>query len=389
MQHLFTSESVSAGHPDKIADQISDTILDACLAKDKYSRVACEVFISRGYLVIGGEISTDAWVNFEEVARKVVYDIGYTSSQYGIDAKSMAVLVSIGQQSKDIAKGVNAHGNVKLGAGDQGTMFGYACNETKELMPAPIMLSHNILRYANTLAQRDTELYWLRPDAKCQVTMRYENNVPKRVETVVLSHQHDDEKDGKKLLYSYIKNILIERIIKPVLAPTGYLDKKTKFHINPTGRFVLGGPYADTGLTGRKTAVDSYGGMCGHGGGAFSGKDPSKVDRSASYMARYLAKNIVAAKLADKCVIQFAYAIGVDTPVSVYIDTYGTGKLPDSTLSRIITKIVDTTPAGIIETLDLLRPIYRKTAVFGHFGRNEKDFLWEKIDLVEKLLSQV
>ncbi len=389
MQHLFTSESVSAGHPDKIADQISDTILDACLAKDKYSRVACEVFISRGYLVIGGEISTDAWVNFEEVARKVVYDIGYTSSQYGIDAKSMAVLVSIGQQSKDIAKGVDAHGNVKLGAGDQGTMFGYACNETKELMPAPIMLSHNILRYASTLAQKDTELYWLRPDAKCQVTMRYENNVPKHVETVVLSHQHDDEKDGKKLLYSYIKNTLIERIIKPVLAPTGYLDKKTKFHINPTGRFVLGGPYADTGLTGRKTAVDSYGGMCGHGGGAFSGKDPSKVDRSASYMARYLAKNIIAAKLADKCVIQFAYAIGVDTPVSVYIDTYGTGKLPDSTLSRIINKIVDTTPAGIIETLDLLRPIYRKTAVFGHFGRNEKDFLWEKIDLVEKLLSQV
>ena len=389
MQHLFTSESVSAGHPDKMADQVSDAILDACLVQDKYSRVACEVFISRGYLVIGGEISTKAWVNFEEIARKVVYDIGYTSTEYGIDAKSMAVLVSIGQQSQDIAKGVDAHGKIKLGAGDQGTMFGYACNETKELMPAPLMLSHNILQYAYKQAQIDKELYWLRPDAKCQVTIYYEDNVPKYAETVVLSHQHNDEKNGKKLLHSYIRKTLIEKIIKPVLGPTGYLDKKTKFYINPTGRFVIGGPYADTGLTGRKTAVDSYGGICGHGGGAFSGKDPSKVDRSASYMARYLAKNIVAAKLADKCVIQFAYSIGVDVPVSIYVNTYGTSVLPDSTLAHIITKVVDTTPAGIIEKLDLLRPIYKKTAVFGHFGRNDKDFLWEKTNLVQTLLSKV
>ncbi|XP_060085545.1 S-adenosylmethionine synthase-like [Ylistrum balloti] len=380
-----------------MADQISDAVLDTCLADDPYSRVACEVFISRGFVLIGGEVTTEAWVNFEEVGRSVVRDIGYTNAEYGIDANSMAVFVSIGQQSPDLAAGVNerakrnskARRNHAPRAGDQGMMFGYACNETKEYMPAPIMFSHSILMQADALRRKDKNYTWLRPDAKCQVTILYEDSVPKHIDSVVLSHQHADSIQGKKITHTTIKKACIDHIIYPALKHTGLLNKKTAFHINPTGRFVIGGPSADTGLTGRKIIVDTYGGVGGHGGGAFSGKDPSKVDRSASYFARYIAKNVVAAGLAKKCQIQIAYAVGEEKPVSFYLDSAGTGVLPDEQLSKNIQKTLDMSPAGIIQTLDLLRPIYQDTAVYGHFGRNAKNFTWEKLDLVKTLLSCV
>ncbi len=385
MRYLFTSESVGAGHPDKIADQISDAVLDACLRQDKHSRVACECFIARGLVVIGGEIRTRAQIDLESIARKVVHDIGYTKTEHGLSADGMGVLNCMGKQSQDIAQGVDSRGKKKQGAGDQGIMFGYACDETKELMPAPIMLSHTILRHAEKLRKKDPEFSWLRPDAKCQVTMQYEGDKPKFVDSVLLSHQYSETHKGKKISPQYISRQLIEKVLRPVLEGAGFLDKKTKFIVNPTGRFVVGGPHADTGLTGRKIIVDTYGGVGSHGGGAFSGKDPSKVDRSASYMARYIAKNIVAAKIAKKCQIQLAYVIGRDKLAGIYINTFGTGRVSDELLSKKIVQIVDTTPAGIIKTLDLLRPIYQKTAVYGHFGRNEKDFTWEHCDIKEKI----
>ena len=383
--YLFTSESVGEGHPDKLCDQISDAILDACLEKDPESHVACETFASTALVLIGGELTTKTYVDFQQVARDVAKDIGYTNSDYGLDCNSMAVLNMIHAQSPDIDQGVEGRGLAEFkglqGAGDQGMMFGFACNETPELMPAPIMYAHNLLHRATRLRKNKT-IAWLRPDAKSQVTIEYEGHKPVRIDTVVISHQHDPE-----VSYETIKEGVIEEIIKPELESTGLLDKNTKYYINPTGRFVIGGPFGDTGLTGRKIIVDTYGGMGRHGGGAFSGKDPSKVDRSAAYMARYIAKNVVAAGLADRCEVQLAYAIGVPFPVSVMIDTFGTGKVADVKISEAVKEVFDCTPAGIIKTLDLKRPIYRPTASYGHFGRNE--FSWEKTDKVEALKKAV
>lgn len=380
-KYLFTSESVGEGHPDKLCDQISDAVLDACLKDDPESHVACETFASTALILVGGEITTHTFVDVPTLARKIAGDIGYTDASYGLDCDSMAVLNIIHAQSPDINQGVSGEGLKEFkglqGAGDQGMMFGFACTETSELMPAPIMYAHKILRRASKVRKSGT-LDWLRPDAKSQVTVEYEGHKPVRIDSVVVSHQHSPD-----VKYKTISEGIIEEIIKPVLESSGLLDKKTKFFINPTGRFVIGGPAGDTGLTGRKIIVDTYGGMGRHGGGAFSGKDPSKVDRSGAYMARYIAKNIVAAKLAERCEVQLAYAIGVPFPVSVMIDTFGTGKVPESKLAEAVTRVFDCSPSGIIQTLDLKKPIYQKTAVYGHFGR--KEFSWEKTDKADAL----
>ena len=384
-RHFFTSESVGEGHPDKLCDQVSDAILDACLKDDPQSRVACETFASTSLVLIGGEITTKTFVDFQHIVRKIAEDIGYTAPAFGLDCNSMAVLDMIHSQSPDISQGVSGTGLKKFkglqGAGDQGMMFGFACNETKELMPLPITLAHNILLHASKLRKNKT-LKWLRPDSKSQVTIEYEGNKPVRIDAVVVSHQHDPDISHKE-----IEAAVIEKIIKPVLSPTGLLDSKTNYYINPTGRFVVGGPFGDTGLTGRKIIVDSYGGMGRHGGGAFSGKDPTKVDRSAAYAARYVAKNIVAAKLAERCEIQLAYAIGVPFPVSIMVDTFGTAKVPEEQIEKAVSKVFDLSPAGIIKTLNLRRPIYLKTAAYGHFGRSE--FPWEKTDKVEELKKAI
>jgi S-adenosylmethionine synthetase len=371
-RYLFTSESVTEGHPDKICDQISDAILDELIRQDKESKVAVETLATRGLILVAGEVTTKGYVDVQGTARKVVHEIGYDKPEYGFDFDSIAVLTALHEQSPDIARGV-----VKkdMGAGDQGLMFGYATNETKELMPLPITLAHKLaMRLAEV--RKKKILDWVRPDGKTQVTVEYENGKPKRVDTVVLSTQHSPEVKNKK-----IRNDMIDYVIKPVVGD--WIDKKTKYYINPTGRFVIGGPSADTGLTGRKIIVDTYGGFGAHGGGCFSGKDPSKVDRSGSYMARYIAKNIVAAKLAEKIEVQIAYAIGVAKPVSVMVNSYGTGIVPDEKLEKIVNEVFDMRPRAIIENLDLLRPIYRKTAAYGHFGR--KGFPWEKTDKVKEL----
>ena len=383
--YLFTSESVGEGHPDKLCDQVSDAILDACLSVDPESHVACETFATTGMVLVGGEITTKANLDVQKIVRDVVREIGYTNESYGISADSMSVMNTIHTQSPDINQGVVGSGldefKGQQGAGDQGIMFGYACNETPELMPAPIMFSHKLLIKASEL-RKTGKINWLRPDGKVQVTIEYEGNKPVRIDAVVVSHQHDEN-----VSYDEVKKTVIEQIIKPVLEPTGLLDSNTKFYVNPTGRFVVGGPHGDSGLTGRKIIVDTYGGMGRHGGGAFSGKDPSKVDRSAAYMARYIAKNVVAAGLADRCEIQLSYAIGVPYPVSIMVDTFGTGKVEESKISNAIKKVFDCTPAGIVKALDLKKPIYSKTAKYGHFGREE--FTWEKTDKTEELKSAV
>jgi S-adenosylmethionine synthetase len=374
-RYLFTSESVSMGHPDKMADQISDGILDAILEQDPTGRVACESLLTTGLVCLAGEITTKAMIDYPAVVRQVVREIGYTSSEMGFDAATCAVIVALGKQSPDIAQGVDedAQRGKDIGAGDQGMMFGFACNETPELMPLPIALAHRIINRITELRQ-DGSIPWLRPDAKSQVTIEYEGYTPLRVDTVVVSTQHAPEVGHAEL----IKRIK-EEVILPVI-PRDLLSGDITYHINPTGKFVIGGPHGDSGVTGRKIIVDTYGGMGRHGGGAFSGKDATKVDRSAAYMARYVAKNVVAAGLADRCEIQLAYAIGVSEPVSVHVDTFGTGQLPDSTVSEIVRRGFPLTPSGIIKHLDLRRPIYRKTASGGHFGRSEPEFTWEKTD---------
>jgi S-adenosylmethionine synthetase len=384
-RYFFTSESVGEGHPDKLCDQVSDAILDACLKDDPQSRVACETFASTSLVLVGGEITTKTFVDFQDIVRKVTREIGYTDPAYGLDYQSMAVLDMIHSQSPDISQGVSGTGleeyQGRQGAGDQGMMFGFACDETEELMPLPIILAHKILLKAAEL-RKTGAVKWLRPDAKSQVTIEYEGHRPIRIDAVVVSHQHDPD-----VSYKDIKDEVINRIIKPILEPTGLLDGKTKYFINPTGRFVVGGPFGDTGLTGRKIIVDTYGGMGRHGGGAFSGKDPTKVDRSAAYMARYVAKNIVAAKLAERCEVELAYAIGVPFPVSVMIDTFGTAAVPENKIEQAAVKIFDLTPAGIIKSLDLKKPIYQKTASYGHFGRPE--FPWEKTDKAGDLQREI
>jgi S-adenosylmethionine synthetase len=384
-RYFFTSESVGEGHPDKLCDQVSDAILDACIKEDPQSRVACETFASTSLVLVGGEITTNTFVDFHHLVRDIARDIGYTDPSYGLDCNSMAVLDMIHNQSPDISQGVSGTGLKKFkgqqGAGDQGMMFGFACNETKELMPMPIMLAHKILLNASKLRKNKT-IKWLRPDSKSQVTIEYEGFKPVRIDAVVVSHQHDPD-----VSYKEIEETVIAKIINPILEPTGLLDKKTKYFINPTGRFVVGGPFGDTGLTGRKIIVDTYGGMGRHGGGAFSGKDPTKVDRSAAYAARYIAKNIVAAKLADRCEIQLAYAIGVPFPVSIMVNTFGTAKIEEERIGKAVGKVFDLSPAGIIKSLDLRRPIYLKTASYGHFGRAE--FPWEKTDKVEELKKAI
>ncbi len=382
---LFTSESVGEGHPDKMCDQISDAVLDACLADDPESHVACECFTTTGMVLVGGEITTDTYVDIQTLVRDVVKEIGYTDPDYGIDYESMAILNTIHSQSQDINQGVVGRGLSEYeglqGAGDQGMMFGFACDETPELMPAPVMYAHKLLLKAREL-RRSKELAWLRPDSKSQVTLEYDGHRPIRADAVVVSHQHDPE-----VPYAEIKEAVIERIIKPVLGPTGLLDADTKYYVNPTGRFVVGGPMGDSGLTGRKIIVDTYGGMGRHGGGAFSGKDPSKVDRSAAYMARYVAKNVVAAGLAERCEVQLAYAIGVPFPVSVMLETFGTGKADDDAIVAAVRGVFDLSPGGIVRTLGLKAPIYRRTAAYGHFGRD--GFPWEKTDKVDELRSAV
>lgn len=384
-RYLFTSESVGEGHPDKLCDQISDAVLDECLRHDPESHVACETFASTALVLIGGEITTNTFVDVQQTARNIAREIGYTDSDFGLDCDSMAVMNMIHSQSPDINQGVTGTGldeyKGQQGAGDQGMMFGFACSETPELMPAPIMYAHKLLLKATDL-RKSGAIDWLRPDAKSQVTIEYEGHKPVRIDTVVISHQHNPE-----VSHSTIKDTVIEQIIKPVLNPTGLIDKDTKFYINPTGRFVVGGPFGDTGLTGRKIIVDTYGGMGRHGGGAFSGKDPSKVDRSAAYMARYIAKHVVAAGLAERCEVQLAYAIGVPFPVSIMVDTFGTGKVEDPAISAAVKEVFDCTPAGIIKTLDLKKPIYQATAAYGHFGRSE--FSWEKTDKVEQLKKAI
>jgi S-adenosylmethionine synthetase len=374
-RYLFTSESVSMGHPDKMADQISDGILDALLEQDPYSRVACESLLTTGLVCLAGEITTKAMIDYPTIVRQVVRDIGYTSSEMGFDATTCAVMVALGKQSPDIAMGVDedsAKGK-DIGAGDQGMMFGFACNDTPELMPLPIALAHRVINRITELRQ-DGTLPWLRPDAKSQVTVEYDGLTPARIDTVVVSTQHDPG-----ITQAQIVEAVREQVILPVL-PSDLYDKSLKFHINPTGKFVIGGPHGDSGVTGRKIIVDTYGGMGRHGGGAFSGKDPTKVDRSAAYMARYVAKNVVASGLAERCEIQLAYAIGVSEPVSVHVDTQGTGQAPDQVIAELVRKHFSLTPSGIIKHLDLRRPIYRKTASGGHFGRSEQEFTWERTD---------
>ena len=378
--HLFTSESVSEGHPDKIADQISDAVLDAILAQDPKARVACETFVKTGMVLVGGEVTTSAWVDIEEITRKTVREIGYVHSDMGFDADSCAVLNAIGKQSPDINQGVDRTSPEEQGAGDQGLMFGYASNETDVLMPAPITYSHRLVKRQSEVRKNGT-LSWLRPDAKSQVTFIYENNQPVAIDAVVLSTQHDES-----ISTADLREAVMEEIIKPVL-PEKWLSKKTKFFINPTGRFVIGGPMGDCGLTGRKIIVDTYGGMARHGGGAFSGKDPSKVDRSAAYAGRYVAKNIVAAGLADKCEIQLSYAIGVAEPTSISIETFGTGKVSEDLLVKLVRDNFELRPFGLLKMLDLERPIYMATAAYGHFGREE--FPWEKTDVAARLKASI
>ncbi len=393
--YLFTSESVSEGHPDKIADQISDAVLDAILAQDKRARVACETMVKTGAAIVAGEVTTSAWVDIEALARKVINDIGYNNSDVGFDGHTCAIINMLGKQSPDINQGVDRKKPEEQGAGDQGLMFGYACNEAPEYMPAPIYYSHRLVeQQAKIRKKKNSPLPWLRPDAKSQVTLRYDGNKIAGIDAIVLSTQHDESVKHKHLVEG-----VMEEIIKPVL-PTKLIDKKTKFHINPTGKFVIGGPVGDCGLTGRKIIVDSYGGMARHGGGAFSGKDPSKVDRSAAYAARYVAKNIVAAGLADKCEVQVSYAIGVAEPTSISVTTFGTGKIGDDKIEKLIRAHFDLRPYGIIQMLDLIHPVYQPTASYGHFGRKpyeheytNKDgkkvkataFSWEKTDRAEAL----
>jgi S-adenosylmethionine synthetase len=371
---LFTSESVTEGHPDKIADQISDAVLDEVLRQDATGRVACETFITTGLIVVGGEITTNAVLDYSKLARETVREIGYNRAKYGFDAETCSVICTIDRQSPDIAMGVDTGG-----AGDQGLMFGYACNETKELMPLPIQLAHQLTRRLSEV-RRQNILGYLRPDGKSQVTVEYENGCPVRVDAVVISSQHGPEIETERL-----REEILDEVIKPKI-PGELLDANSKYYVNPTGRFVVGGPMGDTGLTGRKIIVDTYGGAAPHGGGAFSGKDPTKVDRSACYMARYIAKNVVAAGIADRCQVQLAYAIGVADPVSVYLDCYGTAKIDEGELGEIVREHFQLTPKGIIESLDLRRPIYQQTAAFGHFGRDEKDgFTWELTNKAEAL----
>ncbi|RTR40769.1 methionine adenosyltransferase [Shewanella canadensis] len=379
-KHLFTSESVSEGHPDKIADQISDAVLDAILEQDPKARVACETYVKTGMVMVGGEVTTSAWVDIEEITRKTVREIGYTHSDMGFDADSCAVLNAIGKQSPDINQGVDRADPKEQGAGDQGLMFGYANNETELLMPAPITYSHALVKRQSEVRKAKI-LPWLRPDAKSQVTFAYEDHKIVGIDAIVLSTQHCDSVSQADLIEG-----VMETIIKPVL-PAQWLNKDTKYFINPTGRFVIGGPMGDCGLTGRKIIVDTYGGMARHGGGAFSGKDPSKVDRSAAYAARYVAKNIVAAGLADRCELQISYAIGVAEPTSISIETFGTGKVSEEVLIQLIRQHFDLRPYGLTEMLDLARPIYQSTAAYGHFGRNE--FPWERTDKAEALRADV
>ena len=376
---LFTSESVTAGHPDKICDQISDGILDAIYEKDPNARVAIECLTKTGFVVVGGEVTTNTYVDVQKIARETILEIGYDKPEYGFEGSTCGVLVAISEQSPDIAQGVDEGKGLyeEQGAGDQGIMFGFACDETPELMPLPIMLAHKLVQRLASARKRG-EIWYLRPDGKSQVTVEYENGVPKRVDTVVVSTQHHPDVDLQT-----IRRDIIEKIVKPICA--GLVDEQTKYFINPTGKFVIGGPVGDAGCTGRKIIVDTYGGYARHGGGAFSGKDPTKVDRSAAYYARYAAKNVVAAGLARKCEIQVAYAIGVARPVSVLIDTFGTGKVPDEKIAEAVSKIFDFRPKAIIEQLRLRRPIYKKTAAYGHFGRNDPDFTWEKTDRVDQL----
>lgn len=380
-EFLFTSESVSEGHPDKIADQISDAILDAMIEQDKGSRVACETFVKTGMVLVGGEVTTSAWVDVEQITRNVVKDIGYDSSEMGFDYASCAVLTAIGKQSVDIAQGVDREKNEDQGAGDQGLMFGYACNETPGLMPAPIFYAHELVKRQAAL-RKSGALKWLRPDAKSQITFRYVDYKPVGVDTVVLSTQHHPD-----IAYADLQEAVIEEIIKPVL-PKEWIDKNTRYLVNPTGRFVIGGPLGDCGLTGRKIIVDTYGGMARHGGGCFSGKDPSKVDRSAAYACRYVAKNIVAAGIADRCEIQISYAIGVAEPTSIHVDTFGTGKMSNHEIISLIRENFDLRPYGIVKMLNLLQPIYRQTASYGHFGRDDLHVPWEHTDKVSVLLKE-
>ncbi len=375
---IFTSESVSEGHPDKVADQISDAVLDAILAQDPKARVACETLVKTGMVILAGEITTNAWVDTEALVRKVVCEIGYDNGEVGFDGNSCAVLNAIGKQSADIAMGVDEDAAHEQGAGDQGLMFGYASNETDVFMPAPITYAHLLVKRQAELRKNKT-LAWLRPDAKSQITFRYENNKPVAIDAVVLSTQHSPEISAKDLHDAVMDNIILH------VLPKEWLHKDTKYFINPTGQFIIGGPVGDCGLTGRKIIVDTYGGMARHGGGAFSGKDPSKVDRSAAYMARYVAKNIVAAGLAERCEIQVSYAIGVAEPTSISVETFGTGKLDESRLIAIVRDVFDMRPKGLIAQLDLLKPIYQPTAAYGHFGRNDDTFSWEKTDKVDAL----
>jgi S-adenosylmethionine synthetase len=377
---LFTSESVSEGHPDKVADQISDAVLDSMLKQDRRARVACETLVKTGLAVIAGEVTTSAWVDLEDLVRKTILRIGYNSSEMGFDGATCAVLNVIGKQSGDIAMGVDREQERAQGAGDQGLMFGYASNETDVLMPAPITYAHRLVK-RQAEVRRSGKLPWLRPDAKSQITLRYEEDKPVGIDAVVLSTQHHPDVSQEEL-----RQGVMEEIIKPVL-PRQWLDRNTRFHINPTGRFVIGGPVGDCGVTGRKIIVDTYGGMARHGGGAFSGKDPSKVDRSAAYAARYVAKNVVAAGLADRCEIQVSYAIGVAEPTSIMVETFGTGKVSRERLTQLVREHFDLTPYGLREMLDLVRPIYEKTAAYGHFGREEPEFTWERTDKAEALAA--
>ncbi len=377
-EYLFSSESVTEGHPDKIADQVSDAVLDSVLEKDPFGRVACETFVTTGLTLVGGEITTECYVDIPSIARNVIKGIGYDNPHYGFDYETCAVLTTIDQQSPDIAMGVD-----RAGAGDQGMMFGFACTETPELMPMPILLAHKITA-GLAAARKEKRLTFLRPDGKSQVTVRYVDEKPVGVEKVVVSNQHDPDVDQDTL-----REGIIEEVIKKVIPKAFLSPDKVEYYINPTGKFVIGGPMGDAGLTGRKIIVDTYGGVFSHGGGAFSGKDPTKVDRSASYYARYAAKNVVAAGLAERCGIQVAYAIGVVEPVSLMVQTFGTGKLPDEKITEIVKKVFDFTPAGIIEGLQLRRPIYQKTAAYGHFGRELKEFSWEKKDKVKEIKSLI
>ena len=380
-RYIFTSESVSEGHPDKVADQISDAVLDAILAKDpnpQHARVACETLVKTGAAIVAGEITTEAWVDLDELVREVICDIGYTSSDVGFDGSTCAVISLIGKQSGDIAQGVDREAPEKQGAGDQGMMFGYASNETDVLMPAPITYAHRLVQRQAEMRKTNV-LPWLRPDAKSQVTLHYEDGKVTGADAIVLSTQHDPD-----IEQSHLQEAVMENIIKPIM-PEHWITADTRIHINPTGKFVIGGPVGDCGLTGRKIIVDSYGGMARHGGGAFSGKDPSKVDRSAAYAGRYVAKNVVAAGLADRCEIQVSYALGVAEPTSISIDTFGTGKIDDARIIELVKAHFDLTPYGIQQMLDLVRPIYRKTAAYGHFGREEPEFTWEKTDRADAL----